>query len=104
MNHYVRAVRGFFRWLVKAKRIGSNPLDSLTLVNAAADVRRIRRELTAVELGRLFVAARESARAYRGLAGRDRYFLYLMAAGTGFRANALANLTPADFDLATRPP
>jgi len=40
INHYVRAVRGFFRWLVKAKRIGSNPLDTLTLVNAAVDVRR----------------------------------------------------------------
>ncbi len=23
-NHYIRAVRGFFRWLVRAKRIGSN--------------------------------------------------------------------------------
>jgi excisionase family DNA binding protein len=30
LNHYTRAVRGFFRWLVKAKRIGSNPLESLT--------------------------------------------------------------------------
>ena len=99
VNHYIRAVRGFFRWLVKAKRIGSNPLDSLSLVNAAVDVRRARRELTAVELGRLFVAARDSARTYRGLAGADRYFLYLVAAGTGFRASALSNLTPADFAL-----
>ena len=98
-NHYVRAVRGFFRWLVKAKRIGANPLDSLSLVNAAVDVRHARRELTAAELGRLFVAAQASARAYRGLAGADRYFLYLVAAGTGFRASALSNLTPADFDL-----
>jgi integrase len=99
VNHYVRAVRGFFRWLVKAKRLGSNPLESLTLVNAAADVRRARRELAADELRRLFDAARTSARSYRGLAGADRYMLYLVAAGTGFRANALANLTPADFDL-----
>lgn len=99
VNHYTRAVRGFFRWLVRAKRIGSNPLDSLTLVNAAVDVRRARRELTAVELGRLFVAARDSARTYRRLAGADRYILYLVAAGTGFRAAALSNLTPADFDL-----
>ncbi len=99
VNHYVRAVRGFFRWLVKAKRIGSNPLDSLPLVNAAVDVRRARRELTAGELGRLFVAARSSVRTYRGLTGEDRYFLYLVAAGMGFRASALSNLTPADFDL-----
>ena len=103
MNHYIRAVRGFFRWLVKAKRLGANPLESLSLVNASVDLRRIRRELTAVELVRLFVAARDSERAYRGLVGRDRYFLYLTAAGTGFRANALANLTPADFDLGDAP-
>ena len=99
INHYIRAVRGFFRWLVKSNRLGSNPLDSLELVNAAADVRRTRRELDADELRRLFIAARGSARAYRGLTGEDRYMLYLVAAGTGFRANALANLTPADFDL-----
>ena len=55
--------------------------------------------MTALELGRLFVAARDSARIYRGLSGADRYFLYLVAAGTGFRASALANLTPTDFDL-----
>jgi excisionase family DNA binding protein len=99
VNHTVRAVRGFFRWLVKAKRIGSNPLESLTLLNAAVDVRRTRRELTADELHRLFTAARESGRTFRGLTGTDRFTLYLTAAGTGFRANALAKLTPADFDL-----
>ena len=99
VNHYVRAVRGFFRWLVKVKRIGSNPLDSLPLLNAAVDVRRARRELTADELRRLFTAARSSKRTFRGLAGADRFALYLTAAGTGFRASALANLTPADFDF-----
>lgn len=99
INHYIRAVRGFFRWLVKAKRIGSNPLESLALVNAAVDVRRVRRALTIDELRRLFDAARASTRTYRGLTGADRYFLYLVAAGTGFRASALANLTPGDFDL-----
>ncbi len=99
INHYVRAVRGFFRWLVKAKRLGSNPLESLTLVNASADVRRTRRELTAEELRRLFTAARDSERSYRGLAGADRFHLYLVGAGTGFRASALASLTPTDFDL-----
>ena len=99
VNHYVRSVRGFFRWLVKAKRLGSNPLESLSLVNAAVDVRHARRELTAEELRRLFNAAGSSTNTYRGLTGEDRYFLYLVAAGTGFRAYALANLTPSDFDL-----
>ena len=99
VNHYVRAVRGFLRWMVRVNRIGSNPLDSLTLLNARVDIRRSRRELTADELRELLTAARDSARAYRGLTGPDRFHLYLTAAGTGFRARALSNLTPDDFDL-----
>jgi excisionase family DNA binding protein len=104
VNRYIVAVRGFTRWLVKAKRIGSDPLESLSLVNAAVDVRRARRELTADELRRLFAAARGSNRTFRGLTGEDRFMLYLVAAGTGFRASALANLTPNDFDLNADPP
>jgi integrase/recombinase XerC len=99
VNHYVRAVRGFFRWMLKAKRIGSNPLETLSLVNAQVEVRRARRELTADELRSLLTATRESKRAFRTLTGADRFHLYLTAAGTGFRARALANLTPEDFDL-----
>jgi len=104
INHYVRAVRGFFRWLLRTHRFGTNPLGTLTLLNANLDVRHARRELTAEELQRLFRAARASARTFRGLTGTDRYFLYLLAAGTGFRANALANLTPNDFDLSPPSP
>ncbi len=104
VNHYVRAIRGFFRWLAKVKRIGSNPLDSLELLNASVDVRRGRRELTVEELHVLFGAARASTRPFRGLIGEDRYQLYLIAAGTGFRASALANLTSNDFALGTASP
>jgi integrase len=71
----------------------------LFLVNAAVDVRRTRRELTADELRRLFDAARASERRFRGLAGVDRYFLYLLAVVTGFRASAQTNLTPENIDL-----
>ena len=98
VNHYIRAMRGFFRWLVKANRLGNDPLRTLTLVNISADIRRQRRELTADELRQLFKAAKNSNNTFRGLSGHDRYMLYLVAAGTGFRANALANLTPQDFN------
>ncbi len=104
VNHYIRAVRGFFRWLLKTKRIGANPLETLNLLNSAIDLRRIRRELTADELRRLFDAARKSDRNFRGLSGVDRFTLYLTAAGTGFRASALSHLTPADFDLGSPTP
>jgi site-specific recombinase XerC len=83
VNHYVRAVRGFFRWLVRAKRVGSNPVETLTLVNDTADVRRARRELTADEMRSLLAATRGSARRCRGLSGDDRFHLYLTAVGTG---------------------
>lgn len=99
INHYIRAVRGFFRWLVRSKRLNTNPLESLCLLNANVDVRRRRRALTVDELHKLFVVTQTSTRLYRGLSGQDRYFLYLVAAGTGFRASALAHLTPNDFDL-----
>ena len=99
INHYTRAVRGFFRWLVKLKRIGSDPLDSLPLVNASVDVRRARRELTGDELRELLTGTRASESTFRGLTGEDRFFLYLVASSTGFRERALSNLTPADFDL-----
>jgi len=99
VNHYIRAVQGFARWLVKVKRIGANPLETLSLLNTSTDVRHARRELSADELQELFTATRKSSRTFRGLTGAERYFLYLVAAGTGFRANALANLTPADFEL-----
>src|SRR5262249_12150049 len=69
------------------------------LLNTSTDVRRGRRELSADEMTRLLGAARQSTRSFRGLAGADRYHLYLAAATTGLRAGALANLSPADFDL-----
>jgi integrase len=99
VNHYVRALRGFGRWLVKSKRIGSNPLETLSLLNVAVDVRRRRRELTVEELRRLLEVTRASGRTFRGWTGPDRYCLYLTAVSTGLRAGALANLTPGDFDL-----
>ncbi len=98
INHHIRAVKAFCRWMTRSKRFGSNPLETLTLVNESADVRHARRELTAAELGKLFEITRVSTRTFRGLTGVDRYTLYLTAAGTGFRARSLANLTPADFD------
>jgi integrase len=99
VNHYVRATRGFFRWMVRAKRVAGNPLDAISLVSVNGDIRRGRRELSADELRRLLTSVRESSRTYRGLTGTDRFHLYLTAATTGFRARALSNLTPSDFDL-----
>ncbi|MCZ2342745.1 MAG: tyrosine-type recombinase/integrase [Bacteroidales bacterium] len=98
VNHHIVALKAFCNWLVKVNRLAVNPLGLLSKVRESADVRHARRELTVDELVQLLAAARESNRVFRGLSGEDRYWLYLVAAGTGFRANALANLTRAEFD------
>jgi integrase len=99
VNHYVRLLRGFTRWLVRDRRLPDDPLIALAPMHAAVDVRRQRRELTADELAALLEAARRSERTFRGLSGPDRFHLYAAACGTGFRASGLASLTPESFDL-----
>jgi hypothetical protein len=58
-----------------------------------------RRELQAEELRRLLHVARTNVAVFRGLTGPDRFHLYVTAAGTGFRASAIASLAPESFDL-----
>ena len=98
-NHYVRATRGFARWMVAAGRAPANPLATLALLAIGPDVRRSRRELTAGQLRDLLTATLARPNQFRGLSGAERHALYLTAATTGFRAAALAALTPADFRL-----
>jgi integrase len=50
-------------------------------------------------LRNLLTVARASDFTFRGLTGPDRFALYATACGTGFRASALASLTPDDIDL-----
>jgi integrase len=98
-NYYLSHLKSFCHWLVKDRRLAENPFLHLEGGNARLDRRHDRRELTAVELGRLLAAARDSDLPFRGLTGPDRFHLYATACGTGFRASALASLTPLSFDL-----
>jgi len=104
VNHYIRALRAFCRWLVRSQRLPVNPLEHLALLNTRTDRRHDRRELSADELRRLLDAARSSSRVFRGLNGEDRFHLYALACSTGFRAAALAGLRPEDFDLQAETP
>jgi integrase len=97
-NHYLTAVKGFTRWLVKGRRAPYDPLACLSAQNAKTDVRVERRALAAEEFTRLLAAARQGKPA-RGLSGPDREVLYLLAARSGLRASELASLTPASFDF-----
>ncbi len=103
LNHHIRAVKAFSRWLWKDGRAREHHLAHLSTSNAEADRRRRRRALTHEECTRLVEAARQGPEAL-GLSGPDRSMLYALALGTGFRADELATLTPERFDLASRQP
>ena len=98
-NQILGHAKALFRFMVKDHRTPDNPLSHLEAGNTQTDRRHDRRELTEGELRRLLGATRASERTYRGLTGNDRYHLYALACGTGFRASALASLTPGSFDL-----
>jgi integrase len=104
--YYWRAFRTFCRWLCspRQRRMIDNPLADVPGPDPRSDPRHDRRPLSEDELRRLLVAARESTWTWRGLAGEDRYHLYLLACATGYRRGELAALTPSSFDLDACPP
>ena len=96
-------------WLAKMRRNGpdSVPLDEgkvvFTLKEAACVLKMKRTAIcTAVSHNRLrhlLGVTRASLHVFRGLSGPDRFVLYATACGTGFRAAALASLTPEAFSF-----
>ncbi len=102
-NHYLTAIKGFTRWLVKDRRSPENPLAHLSRLNGEDDIRRSRRCLSEADFGRLLKAARDG-KPLCGLTGAERELLYLVAAFTGLRARELGSLTEASFDLTANPP
>ena len=78
-------------------------LAHLTSQNPDADRRHERRALPPEELARLIQAA-ASGPVVLKTSGPDRAALYLVALGTGFRANELRSLTPEAFRLDDDPP
>ena len=103
INHHVRAVKAFSRWLWRDGRAREHALAHLATSNSESDRRRRRRALTPEEAARL-VAAAESGPVVMGMTGHDRAMAYAVALGTGFRADELRSLTPERFDLSGDPP
>ncbi len=104
INHYIRAVKAFSRWLWKDKRAREHNLAHLATSNPNGDRRYIRRPLTPEEAARVIEAA-EQGPEVMGMTGPDRAMLYMVALGTGFRAmRELRPLTPERFNLDADPP
>ena len=104
-NHYITAFKGFCNWLVRRKRLASDPLSDASRFNTQVDIRRDRRTLSGSDLKKLFKATKESKSTigkgpncdYR-FTGIHQYRLYLMAVYTGLRASELASLTRSSID------
>ncbi len=104
-NHYLRALRNFFRWMLRDRRLREDPIAGIRVLKlTAADKKRRRRNLSDEEMGALVAAARRSPEPFMGLSGPDRAMLYIVAANTGLRASELASLTPASLDLTSPMP
>lgn len=99
INHHLRSLRAFFRWLVQEARIPADPLAGAKLLNADADRRIRRRVLSPDEFRRFIDSTRASTVRRVHLDGPSRAALYLMAARTGLRSAVLARLTPESLRL-----
>lgn len=103
INHHVRAIKGFSRWLWRDGRTRDHILAHLATSRSDGDQRRVRRAITAAEAARVVRAAMDG-RPFLTMSGPDRAWAYELAMATGFRARELATLTPERFDLAGTPP
>lgn len=108
VNHYIRACKGFSRWLYRRKRAAEDHLRDLDLVDAMRDRVKFRRALTVKEFDAICKAA--DAQPRLTLENRTTFVLarrstlYRLAVGTGFRAKEIRSLTPASLDLDADPP
>lgn len=99
------AVRRFVWWLGrKGAPVRGDLFDDVPGFEPAENRVHDRRAIAPEELARILDAALASKEVVYGLAGGDRYHLYLTAFATGYRAGELAALTPRQFDLGSDPP
>lgn len=103
---FLAALRRFVWWLAQRKRIPvrADLFDDVPGFEPDANRIHARRAVTPAELARILEITLTSSWTFRGLTGRDRYHVYLIAFATGFRAGEIAALTPANFDLGGETP
>ena len=85
-NHYLQMMEQFGLWLVKTRRVGTNPVAGIPRLNAEVDVRHRRRALTPGEFGRLVDSARRSGVSIQCYDGETRARIYLLVVLHGLKA------------------
>ena len=102
-NHHLKAIKQFFRWLVKNRRTGDDPLTHLATLNVATDRRHDRRALTDQEFT-LLIESALSGPPVEAIPGPDRATMYVLSSWTGFRKGEVGSLTKRSFRLTDDPP
>ena len=104
-NSYLRAIKGFSRWMWRDKRTPDDALTTLEAYNTATDdPRHERRELTVAEILWLLPFVEGHTLPTHNLTGPDQAICYRLALGTSFRAKELRSLIPDSFALDSDPP
>ena len=103
LQHHVRAVKQFSRWLRRERRTAEDVLVGLKGYNAETDRRHERRGFTADEMTTLVTATRQAPERWK-LSGEARAAAYALAGWSGLRRNEIRTLTAASFDLFSEPP
>ncbi len=103
LNHYLRSVKSFCRWLWRDGRVKADPVGGMRGYNAQTDHRRQRRALSVEELQALYNAT-DSGKQLWTMSGEDRGMLYRLMLGTGFRVNEMRSLRGRSFLFKETPP
>ncbi len=103
VNHYLRCLKSFTRWLVRDRRTTEDRLLHLSFMNAEVDRRHARRALLPDEFN-LLVAAARAGKSIEHISGADRAMMYVLAAWTGLRKGEIGSLTMRSFEFEADPP
>ena len=95
-QHYIKAFRQFARWMVKEGRASQMPV-----IKSVKVPKRAERAFELDEFRNLLKATIDAPMRF-GMAGFDRYVLYIVATETGLRRGELQSLTPASFNFKER--
>jgi integrase/recombinase XerD len=98
-NHYLTAIKGFGRYLFRERGLPLSPICGMQKQLSSPEI--VRRAATDKEIERLLASLRGEV---KGLSAEQRYYLYLTALETGFRAKELSILTPFHFRLTGKLP
>lgn len=97
-NHYVTAVKGFFRWLQRESLMAQSPVAHLSKLNANSDLRHVWRSLGIGAFRHLLAVTCDELVRF-GMTGRERMLVYRLAFESGLRANQWRTLSKAGFAL-----